>query len=62
MHYILTPLKTNPNIYMVDDYGFCDKRTDCEKQDIQSRWNARKLHRHVTKNISQNRDQPFKKI
>ena len=61
MHYILTP-SANGIFWYADEYVYYEKRTSAEKQDVQSRWDARKLRQHVTKNILQNADQPLKKL
>ena len=61
MHYILTP-STNGIFWYADEYAYYEKRTAAEKQDVQSRWDARKLRQHVAKNILQNAGQPLKKL
>lgn len=60
MNYILTP-SPNGVFWYADQYAYYEKRTPAEKHDVQSRWDARKLYRRVTKNVS-NRDQPLKKL
>lgn len=51
MHYILTP-SPNGVFWYADQYAYYERRTPAEKQNIQSRWDARKLRHQIAKHLS----------
>jgi len=62
MYYVLTPAKSTPNFWYADQYAYYERRTPSEKQDIQSRWNARCLRRRIAAQISITNCTPVKRI
>lgn len=62
MKYVLSPVGNSPYMYYLDDLAYCDKRTAQHKKDIQNRWEARKLKRHLQNNLQPSQNSHIRKM